>query len=261
MEYQDIIYTKERGVARITLNRPDRRNAFSPAMTESLCRAFEDSARDDEVRVLVITGAGTSFCSGADVKAMAESFDNPEKKEGRLPGDMKLPVMMQNFDKPIIAAVNGVAVGGGLDFACACDIRIASDKARFAEVFVRRGMMPAMGGTYYLTRLVGIDKACLLIWTGDMIDAKEAERIGLVTMVVPHEELELATMELAEKLAKGPPLAIRDAKRAIYKGLDMDLETTLKYIEPLVKECQESEDHKEGARAFVEKREPVFRGK
>jgi len=151
-------------------------------------------------------------------------------------------------------------VGGGFDLALACDIRIASDRARFAEVFIRRGLIPAMGGTYFLPRLVGIDRACELIWTGDMIDAHEAERIGLVTRVVPHEELEAATWELAMKMAKGPPLAIRMAKRAIYRGLTQDLASALEYVQPLLQALRQTEDHVEGARAFVEKREPLFRG-
>jgi len=167
---------------------------------------------------------------------------------------------MQQFDKPIIGAINGVAVGAGLDFACACDIRIASDKARFAQLFVRRGLIPVAGGTYFLPRLVGLDRAFLMTWTGDMIDAHEAERIGLVTMVMPHDELEIASMELAEKLAKGAPLAIQRTKRAIYNSLELDLQESLKYAETIVRELMQTSDHKEGAREFVEKREPVFRG-
>jgi len=267
MDYQDIIYTKVEGIATITLNRPDRMNAFSPEMSASIYRAVEDSDKDKEVRVLVITGTGRAFCAGADVKSMAERASQPSAEvspgeRGVNPevGHVQLPVLMQRFRKPIIASINGVAVGGGLDLALCCDIRIASDKARFAEVFIRRGLIPAMGGTYFLPRLVGVDRACQLIWTGDMVDAKEAERIGLVTKVVPHEELESATRELAEKLAKGPPLAIQKAKEAIYKGLGMDLESTLRYVGSIVRELNKTEDHKEGARAFVEKREPVFRG-
>jgi 2-(1,2-epoxy-1,2-dihydrophenyl)acetyl-CoA isomerase len=167
---------------------------------------------------------------------------------------------MQQCDKPIIGAINGVAVGAGLDFALACDVRIASDKARFAQLFVRRGLIPVAGGTYFLPRIVGLDRALLMTWTGDMIDAQEAERIGLVTMVVPHEELMIATMELAEKLAKGAPLAIQRSKRAIYDGLGTDLEEALKHAGSVVQELNQTADHKEGARAFVEKREPVFRG-
>ena len=263
MEYPDIIYTKENGIATITMDRPDKRNAFTPEMSDSLYRAVEDSARDEGIRVIVLTGTGRAFCAGADVKAMAQGFDNPEAQrryDAARSERVSFHLLMQRCDKPIIGAINGVAVGGGLDLACACDIRIAAESARFAEVFVRRGMMPASGGTYFLPRLVGIDRACLMAWTGDMIDAREAERIGLVTMVVPDDELELATMELAEKLAKGPPLAIQRTKRAIYDGLEMNLEQTLRYIAPIISELNATEDHKEGARAFVEKREPVFRG-
>ena len=263
MEYKDIIYTKKEGIATITLNRPDRLNAFGPDMMDSLYRAVEDASKDKEVRVIILTATGRAFCSGADVKAMAARFDQLGAEEDTRPPEaqrVSLYLLFQKCQKPIIAAVNGVAVGGGLDLACACDIRIASDQARFAEVFIRRGMIPASGGTYFLPRLVGLDKALQLIWTGDMVDAKEAERIGLVTMVVPHDELEIATMELAEKLAKGPPLAIQMAKRVVYEGLNMDLEETLKYVGSVLSELTKSKDHQEGAKAFVEKREPVFRG-
>jgi len=263
MEYPDIAYAKGNGIATVTLNRPDKRNAFTPEMSDSMYRAVEDSADDKSIRVIVMTGTGRAFCAGADVKAMAQGFDDPEAQrryDAARSERVSLHLLMQRCDKPIIGAINGVAVGGGLDLACACDIRIAAESARFAEVFVRRGMMPASGGTYFLPRLIGIDRACLMAWTGDMIDAREAERIGLVTMVVPDDELELATVELAEKLAKGPPLAIQRTKRAIYDGLEMDLEKTLRYIGPIINELNQTEDHKEGARAFVEKREPVFRG-
>ncbi len=264
MDYQDIIYTKEEGIASITLNRPDSRNSFSPEMLKSICQAIEDAAKDDKVRVLVLTGAGQAFCAGGDVKAMAQRSSQPGGEgERREPGVINTSpyVFLYRFEKPVIAAINGVAVGGGLDLALACDIRIASDRARFSEVYIRRGLVPVGGSTYFLPRLVGIDRACQLILTGDMIDAKEAERIGLVTMVVPHEDLESATRELAEKLAKGPPLTIKAAKRAIYEETGMSLEKTLEYINLINGELRETEDHKEGARAFIEKREPLFKGR
>jgi 2-(1,2-epoxy-1,2-dihydrophenyl)acetyl-CoA isomerase len=263
MDYQDIIYKCENGIATMTLNQPDKMNALSPGMRDSMYRVVENVSRDKTVRVLIITGAGRAFCSGADVKSLAESSSRPasqERPSEAVSRYVSLHVLMQKCEKPIIAAVNGIAVGAGLDLAMACDIRIASDQARFAELYIRRGLLPAEGGTYLLPRLVGIDKACQLIWTGDMIDAKEAKQIGLVTMVVPHDELEIATRELAEKLAKAAPLVIQRSKRAIYEGLDMDLESTMKYIQPLMREIQQSEDYKEGTRAFLEKREPVFRG-
>ncbi len=249
MENQDFIYTKKEGIATITLNRPDKMNAFTPEMMDGIYRAVEDVRRDKEVKVLIITGTGRAFCSGADVKAMAQRFNQPGGGERGIAEAerVSLYVLFQKCEKPIIAAVNGVAVGGGLDLACACDIRIASDKARFAELFIRRGMIPASGGTFFLPRLVGIDKALELIWTGDMVDAEEARRIGLVTTVVPHDELESATMELAEKLAKGPSLAIQTAKRVVYEGLDMDLESTLKHVASAVWEISRSKDHVEGA--------------
>ena len=224
-------------------------------MSESIRLVIEDAAGDNSARVLVITATGSAFCAGADVKAMAS--DGRELGGGHV----NLPLLLHQFDKPVIAAINGVAVGGGLDLALACDIRIASDQSRFAEVFIRRGLIPAMGGIFFLPRLVGLDRACQMIWTGDMISAEEAERIGLVTSVVPHDELHSATLELAEKLAKGPPLAIQKAKRAIYQGLGTDLATSLEVTSAAVAELSRTEDHAEGARAFVEKREPVFTGR
>ena len=261
--YPDIIYKKEGHIATIIMNRPDKMNSFSPQMSDSLHRAISDSSTDKKIRVIILTANGRAFCAGADVKQMAQQFDETGKSKGgmvQVGNRSSLYLIMQKCNKPIIAAVNGIAVGGGLDLALACDIRIASDQAKFAEVFIRRGLMPASGGTYFLPRLIGIDRALLLAWTGDMLDAKEAEQIGLVTMVVPHAELETAAMDLAEKLAKGPPLAIQHTKRAIYDGLTADLETNLKMIAPALQELNQTKDHEEGARAFVEKREPFFKG-
>ena len=172
-----------------------------------------------------------------------------------------MTLCLQRMSKPVIASINGIAAGGGLDTACACDIRIASDKSTFSSVFVRRAIVPTMGGTYFLPRLVGIDKACELIWTGDLIDAREAERIGLVTKVVPHEELEAATEELAVKLTKGAPLAIARSKTMIYKGLDMELERAMDDIMEAWMALSQTEDHREALSAFLEKREPVFKGR
>ncbi|MEE8399385.1 MAG: enoyl-CoA hydratase/isomerase family protein [Desulfobacterales bacterium] len=260
MEYEDIIFTKENRVATIRFNRPQAMNAFSPRMMEEFFHAIADVKTDEETRVLVLAGTGRAFSTGADVKAMVKGrLDQGSVGEGAERQNYALA--LRNLDKPVIAAINGYAVGGGLDLSLACDIRIASDKAKLAEVFIRRGLIPAMGGIHFLPRLVGLDKACELIWTGDMVDAKEALKIGLVTKVVPHDELDEATNELAEKLAKGPPLAIQAAKRAIYEGLSMTLEETFTYTARIMAGLSQTEDHKEGARAFVEKREPHFKGK
>ncbi len=265
MEYEDIIYTKDQRVATIRLNRPQAMNAFSPRMMAEVSHAIEDVRDDPETRVLILTGTGRAFSTGADVKAMAEGrFFRDGDEGGRStengPGSNHA-LSLRNLDKPVIAAINGYAVGAGLDLTLSCDIRIASEQAKLAEVFIRRGLVPATGGIYFLPRLVGIDKACELIWTGDMVDAHEALEIGLVTKVVPHDELDDATHELAEKLAKGPPLAILAAKRAIYDGLGLTLEETFPYTSRINDKLSKTDDHKEGARAFVEKREPSFTGK
>lgn len=264
MGYEDIIFNKDSGVATIRFNRPQAMNAFSPRMMDEIFGAIEEVKNDPEDRVLVLASTGRAFSTGADVKAMAE-------RSGGRTGDQKrrvlegnngpnLALTIRNLDKPVIASINGFAVGGGLDLALACDIRIASDQAKFAEVFIRRGLIPALGGTYFLPRLVGLDRACELIWTGEMVEAEEALKLGMVTKVVPHEELDDATYDLALKLAKGPPLAIQAAKRAIYDGLTMDLEETLRYVFQIDARLSKTDDHKEGARAFVEKREPHFTG-
>jgi enoyl-CoA hydratase/carnithine racemase len=263
MEYTDILYTKENGVGIITLNRPDKRNSFSPEMAAGIQKAIAEAASDDDIKVLMVTGAGPAFCAGGDVKAMAE-FAKPH--QGAVVRDAiaegaPLYGLIHHFPKPTVAAINGVCVGGGFELALACDIRIASDKARFSEAFIRRGMIPMGSGTFVLPRLIGIDKACLLIWTGDMIDAKEAERIGLVTRVVPHDELNAVVTELTDKIAKAAPLAVRAAKQAIYRGLDSSLDAALDWAVARNSELSKTEDHEEGTRAFVEKREPVFKGK
>jgi enoyl-CoA hydratase/carnithine racemase len=261
MQDKEVIYTKEHGIATIRLNRPRAMNAFTPEMMKDILVSIDDVKKDDNVRALIITGTGRAFCSGADVKAMAARASQAPSDIQDEPGGVNMSLVLRMLDKPVIASVNGLAVGGGFDLACACDIRIASDQARFAELFIRRGLIPAMGGIYFLPRLVGIGKAFELIWTGDMIDAREAERIGLVNKVVPHDELEDATFEFAGKLANGPPLAIQRAKHILYEGLQTDLETSLDQVRSAMVLLMQSEDHKEGVRAFVEKREPLFKGR
>ncbi len=263
MSYESIILEKEEGIATIALNRPERRNALIMKSREELLKAIEDVNKDEKVKVLVITGVGKAFCAGTDVEDISSvfGFSSVEFRERLRRGTNKVILELRGLEKPTIASVNGVAVGAGLNLALACDIRIASEKARFGGLFMRMGVIPDWGGTYFLPRLVGSAKACELIFTGDIIDAKEAERIGLVNKVVPAGELETATKQLAGKLAKGPSIAMGMAKMAIYRGLEWDLASQLEFEAYALSLCAQTQDHKEAVKAFFEKREPIFTGK
>lgn len=261
MKFRDMLYTKEDGIATITFNRPRALNALTAKMMQEWMTAMEDAANDDQVKVVVLTGAGRAFCSGRDMRYgedEPESFSPFGESKSR---EQNIAGVLAALDKPYIAAINGPAVGAGMDYASMCDIRIASEKAKFGMAYVRMGMIPAGGGCYYLPRIVGIAKACELIWTGRMIDAEEALRIGYVSKVVPHDELEAATKELATQLAKGPSVAIRLAKRLIYRCLDLDLVRALEDHQTALLIAQSTEDAKEGPLAFIEKREPIFKGR
>ena len=263
MKYKDIILHKEGGIAAITLNRPEKLNALSPAMSEELPQAIEDVVSDDDIRVLILTGAGRGFCSGADVSMQAARIAGELKTKSRR--EIVAPMggfitSLATMDKVAIAAVNGIAYGAGLSLALACDIRIASDNARFSVGFVKRALVPDGGQTYFLPRLVGIAKAIEFMCTGDIIDAKEAERIGLVSKVVPADELIKSVKELAGKIANGPPITIELTKRLAHKGLENDLDRQI-YLESYAQKiCYGTEDHKEAVKSFFEKREPIFHG-
>ncbi|MFZ5645838.1 MAG: enoyl-CoA hydratase/isomerase family protein [Bacillota bacterium] len=273
MELKDILYTKVAGIAYITLNRPESFNAFSVDMLKGWASALLDAGADDEVNVIVVTGAGKAFCSGGDVKAMqaGKGFLHREDETGQLgPMDYKkslwdlihrIPLILENLDKPVIASINGPATGAGLDMALMCDLRIASDQAKFAESYIRMALVPGDGGAFLLPRLVGLPKALELLWTGDIIDAEEALRIGLVNRVVPAGQLEQATVEMARRLAQGPQLAIRMIKRLVYQGLKSDLRTALDTVSSHMAIITGTEDHKEAAKAFFEKRKPCFKGR
>lgn len=245
---------KKNHIATITMNRPDALNALNMETRMEFLNAIEDIQNDDEVRVLIITGAGRAFIAGADIKELKETNMLQARKVPRL-GEV-----VENLEKPVIAAVNGFALGGGCEIAMACDIIVASESAKFGQPEVNLGVIPGGGGTQRLPPIVGPQRAKELIFTGDLIDAKEAERIGLVNRVVPASELDSAVRSIAEKIAAKSPVAIRLAKAAINRGLRTNLETGLAYEKELYAMSQTTEDKTEGIAAFLEKRKPVFRG-
>lgn len=264
MEFEEIIYTKEEGIATITLNRPQNLNATSPKMIEEWLAAAEDAKRDDEVKVLVITGAGRVFCAGGNVRSMQDwpgEESLVERRRNMFEGFPSMARFLSDFDKPYIAAVNGASIGAGMEIASMCDIRIASEKAIFSMAFVRMGLIPVGGGCYFLPRIMGIARACELIWTGRRINAQEALQIGYVSKVVPPDELQAATKELATQLARGPSVAIGLDKRLIYRCLDLDLDNALEAHISAMLMAQSTEDAIEGPKAYVEKREPIFKGR
>jgi enoyl-CoA hydratase/carnithine racemase len=264
MTYQCLLYEAKDGIATLTLNRPDRLNALGDTLRDDLLDAITRASGDPDVRVMVITGAGKGFCAGGDVKAMNEAREGGRQRpllEKIAPSRDRTLLAMRDAPQPIIAAVNGAAVGAGMNLALACDIRIASTAARFAQAFVKRGLHPDWGGTYFLPRLVGMAKACELIFTGDLIDAAEAQRLGLVSQVVAPEALLSTALDLARRIAAGPPVAIRLAKRALYKNAESDLRAALEFETFAQDICVETDDAGEGIRAFVEKRPPVFHGR
>jgi len=261
MEYKEIILKKEEGIATITLNRPEKLNAATDRMLEELLDAIGDVGQDDSLRVVVLTGAGRGFCAGIDLDHRL--FRATTSVEGKkiLEPFGRVSYSLRNLPKPVIASVNGIAAGGGCGWALACDIRIASENARFTQAFVNVGLHPDCGCIYFVPQLVGVAKACELIFTGDIIDAEEAERIGLVNRVVPADQLEAATRELASRIAKGPPIALRLAKASIYQGLGMDLASVLEMEASALSVCLLTQDCKEGRAAIKEKRAPQFVGR
>jgi enoyl-CoA hydratase/carnithine racemase len=266
MEFKDILYGKADGVAVITLNRPDVMNALVGVMLEEVMEALRAARDDDEVRVVVITGNGRAFCSGAAPGDLAKGrhLGPPtlaERHFAMLQNIGERPKFLASLDKPYIAAINGAAVGGGLDLALEADIRIASGRAKFGAGYVRMGVVSPQGGAWRLPRAVGVAAACELMWSGRIIDAQEALRIGLVSRVVAPGEVMPATLELAQQIARGPAVAVQLAKRLICRSQEVDLDHALELAERATLIAQSTEDAKEGPRAFMEKREPVFRGR
>lgn len=249
-------------VAVITLNRPKARNAFSPEMISLWREYLEKAKKDDAVRVIIVTGKGDTFCSGGDIRDMAEGkLKSWDMKRFLWDGVHRIVLTLEDLDKPIIAAINGAAMGAGMDMAIMCDLRVCSDKASFAESYIKMGLVPGDGGAYFLPRLVGVSKGLELLITGDVFDSQEALRLGIVNRVVDHGSLMEETMKLAGKIASKPPLAVRMMKRAVYQAQTSTLRAHLDYISSQLSLLSETEDHVEAARAFLEKRPPLFTGK
>ncbi len=249
-------------IATLTLNRPDKLNALTGEMMEELAPLMERLAEDEEVRCVVVTGAGRGFCAGGDIAGMASGEGLPnENPVARLRRMEETSRLLHEMPKPTIAQVNGPAAGAGLSIALACDIRIAGERARFVTAFVRIGFSGDFGGTWMLQRLVGPAKARELYFTGDPIDAREAERIGLVNRVVPDDQLASETRALAERMAKGPPIALARMKQNMNLGLVSDYPTLLDAEAEHMVMTGTTEDNREAIKAFLEKRSPTFRGR
>ncbi len=262
-----LLVVREGYVLILTLNQPEKRNPISGLdMIEALCAALEVADQDLSVRCVILTGAGKAFSSGGDVKAMKRGgggvrADTPaQTRINYKRGIQRLPMLFQALEVPVIAAVNGPAVGAGCDLTCMCDIRIAGESAKFAESFVNLGIIPGDGGAWLLPRVIGFSKATELALTGDMIDAAEALRIGLVSSVVPDEELIDAARAVARKIAAKPPHATRMAKRLLRQAQTATLANILEMSAAMQSVAHETSDHDEALDAFLEKRTPSFTG-
>jgi 2-(1,2-epoxy-1,2-dihydrophenyl)acetyl-CoA isomerase len=260
MSYETILVNKEGKVVTITLNRPQSLNFLDPIMAQELERALGDAEKDESVGAVVITGAGRAFSAGGDVKFMKEDHTAYEFYQ-RMEYITRFIWTMISLPKPIIASVNGPAVGGGCSIALAADMILASETATFAEVFVRIGLIPDCGGIFLLSRRIGLTRAKDLVFTGRTIDAREAERMGMINRVVPAEALREETSKMALELGNGPTMAMGIAKRLLNQSYESDFDTLLRLENSYQALLRLTEDHREGVKAFFEKRKPEFKGR
>jgi enoyl-CoA hydratase/carnithine racemase len=252
-------FSVDDGVATILLDRVERMNAFTFEMIEAWTAALQECRRDDAIRVVIVTGAGEAFCSGGDIVEMADRLDHPpaRRKDELFEKIQRIPLTLEDLDKPVIAAVNGVATGAGMDLALMCDIRYAARRARFAETYVRVGLVPGAGGAHFLPRLVGPSRALELFLTGEFIDAEEARRIGIVNKVFDDDALQDEVRKIARRMARAPSLTLRLIKRAIYQGMRNDLRTNLDLISSHYAIITSTQDHRDAVHSFIEARNKV----
>lgn len=260
-------YEQDGHIVTLTLNAPDKRNAISSFEDcDAVVAAVHKVNRDRSVRAVILTGAGTAFCAGGDLKAMRDrrgiiEGSHADLRENYRRGVQAMANALYDCDAPTIAAVNGPAIGLGLDVACMCDMRIASDKASFAESFVKVGIVPGDGGAWLLPRVVGMSVASEMSFTGDLLNAQEAKDVRLVSRVVPHEELMAAAQALAGRIAANPPEMVRMTKRLLREGQHTRLSTLLEMSAAFQALAHSTEDHKEAVGAMLEKRKPIFTGR
>lgn len=249
------------GVYVIILNRPKQKNAFNKSMIDKWVEALEHAKKNADVKVILITGNENSFCSGGDINDMKADLTPNETKDYLWRNVHRVALTIHDIDKPIICAINGIAVGAGLDMALTADIRIMADTAKVSEGYINIGLIPGDGGAYYLPRIVGYSKALELLWSGDFISANEAKEIGLVNMVYPSEGFYEKSLEYAKKLANKPQIAIQLIKRTVKQSIKSDLRSSLDLVSSHIAIVMSTEDHQEAVNAFLEKRKPVFTGK
>ncbi len=254
MSYQFIVYEKRDRVALITLNRPDVLNAMNPQMSEELDQALKEAAQDGGVGCVVITGAGRAFCSGADVRVFRQMIEGEVQRPSVVP-DALFDTLFEH-PKPIIAAVNGPAVGIGATMTLPCDIRLASEQARFGFIFARVGLILEFGSTFLLPRIIGLGNALELAMTARIIDAQEAKELGLVSKVFPHDRFLEEVMAYASQIAQGPTRVLGWMKEAVHRSLQADLPTARQIESEILDRCRRSPEHREGVMAFLEKRQP-----
>lgn len=265
MTYEAILVEKNEGVATLTMNRPEKLNAHNAQMGREIRQAFFELDADPEVGAIIFTGAGRGFCAGADMGGFQDRIDS--RREGQAPKlenaslEIDFPHLMRKISTPVIAAINGAAVGIGFTMTLSCDIRLASQSAKMSAIFARRGLTPEAGSTFNLPRLVGMGKAMEMVLTGKMVSGQEGADIGLVNHVYPDEELMPAALELAKSISKNAPLSIKWSRDLLFRGMDGDLDSQMVMEHHVFDRATKTQDHAEAVRAFLEKRDATFQGK